>query len=47
MNNYQEFINFLFQCEELWKSPDEELHPTYRLFIYQDTSLNDLEKVCL
>eukprot|EP00111_Clytia_hemisphaerica_P016760 TCONS_00049710-protein len=32
------------KCEELWKSPDEELHPTYRLFVYQDTSLNELEK---
>ena len=32
------------KCEELWKSVTEVDEPTYKLFIYNDTNLNELEK---
>ena len=32
------------KCEELWKSPSELEEPSYKLFIYQDTNLMDLER---
>jgi len=32
------------KCEELWISPSEEDEPTYKLFIYKDSNLNNLEK---
>lgn len=32
------------KCEELWFSATESEEPTYKLFIYNDTNLNDLER---
>ncbi|XP_047143533.1 zinc finger MYND domain-containing protein 11 isoform X1 [Hydra vulgaris] len=32
------------KCEELWKTPTVEEEPTYKLFVYKDTNLLDLEK---
>lgn len=32
------------KCEELWTSPTEEEEPTFKLFIYKDTNLIELEK---
>lgn len=41
------YLSNFIQCEELWTSPTEEEEPTFKLFIYKDTNLIELEKVSL